>query len=282
MRLAYPVFVDATDTSPISAGAPLRPAAYLSRIGVTDVAADPANLVVAIATAQHRRIPFENLGIHLGTPVEVDPRVIVDRLVDGRRGGICYELNGLLLLALRAFGIDAHVVGARVESAAGLGPPLGHMAVLAQVGGEPWLVDVGFGGEMVCRPIDLASVAERRIECGSAAYLLEPYTRELAEFEAMAWWHSTSPRSRFTGSLIATLPVDGGRVSITGGAEDYRLIVTDARGTRTESDLDHPAALDVCRRVLGLDVDELPSLPLGSARDRSHSGRHGVGNGNPR
>ena len=138
--------------------------AYLARIGIGERPSlladhDTAELEVAavdsLACAQHRAIPFENLDIHRGLVVDVSPGAIVDKLITGRRGGICYELNGVLLLALRELGVQAQPIGAQVRTEAGLGLPLGHMAIVVGSGSARHLVDVGFGGEMVTARVDL-------------------------------------------------------------------------------------------------------------------------------
>ncbi|WLP89500.1 arylamine N-acetyltransferase [Gordonia sp. NB41Y] len=248
--------------SDISAPFPISD--YLARIGLDRPERVGPDEVQRIATAHHAVFPFENLDVHLGIPYEVDPERIVSRLLYGRRGGCCYDLNGLLLLALQALGVDVAAIGARVDAGDRLGPPLGHMALIVFGHRSPLLVDVGFGGEMVWRPIDLTSETDLRVDVGSAAYVLEDRCRDLVEFEAMAWWHSTSPRSRFTRSLICTLVVDGVRWTL-GDADDpgvYRLVVTDAAGRRT-SELDLAGARDVLSRVIGLDID---GIPLTAAR----------------
>ena len=215
--------------------------------------------VAALASAQFAAIPFENLDIHRGRPVEIDPDAIVEHLIVNRRGGICYQLNGLLWLALRALGVDASCIGARVCGADVMGPPLGHITVLAQIAGESWLLDVGFGGEMVCRPIDLTDQAQRRVEVGASAYLLEDHVRDLADFVAMAWWHSTSRRSRFTGSLICTRTVAGARITLTGADApgSYRLVDTDG-DDRAESVIDRAEAQRVLAESFGIEMDAIP------------------------
>lgn len=250
-----------------AAGFPLH--GYLTRVGLEADVAERGGvvdrgLVTQVVDAQHAAIAFENLDIHRGIAVSAEPARIVERLVVGRRGGICYELNGLLLCALRALGVPAWGVGAQVVGEHRLGPPLGHMAVLAQLDDEDWLLDVGFGGDKVCRPIDIADADARRVEVGAGAYVLEPLRRDLIDFEAMAWWHSTSPASRFTGSLICSLVIDGARHTLTGADAPgtYRLAVTDDQG-RTETVLDAESALSVARTAFGLDIDRLPRQATG-------------------
>lgn len=257
---------------------------YLARIGLTRV--ELADLPVAerirtVAGAQHRTIAFENLDIHRGEKVSVDPAEMIARLIGAQRGGICYQLNGVLALALDALGVPARLWGARVDAGAGPGPALGHMAVI--VGDrQPYLVDVGFGGEAVSRPVDPADPDTLRIPAGSASYLLDPRDRPLAEFAGMACWHSSAPESRFTGSVICTLPDGDGRTTLTGRiapdrALDYRLI-TQRDGARTEQAVSAAAATEILGRDFGMPGAVAPT----ASRVVDHRNRHAVGNGSPR
>ena len=150
-------------------GAP-RVRAYLDRIG----AQRPARPDATALRELHRRhlltVPFENLSVHLGEPVVLDPEALVDKVVTARRGGFCYELNGAFAALLTALGYPVTLLAGRVFGENGLGAPFDHLALRVDAGG-PWLVDVGFGRhtEVPCgwtnavnRPTPAASSASRR------------------------------------------------------------------------------------------------------------------------
>lgn len=81
--------------------------AYLERVGLErGVRADDDSLE-AIHRAQAYTIPFENFDILLGRCVSLETAAILDKLVGHKRGGYCFELNGLLLMALGTFGFEA-------------------------------------------------------------------------------------------------------------------------------------------------------------------------------
>lgn len=261
---------------------------YRARVGLNAAdldAADPAELVRTVAVAQHRAIAFENVDIHRGDCVGVEPAQVITRLIGARRGGICYQLNGLLALALDALGVPVQLWGARVDAGNGNGPgpALGHMAVVVPDGRQSWrLVDVGFGGEFVWRQVDPADPRSLQIPAGRARYVLDPHDRPLAAFTEMARWHSSSPHSRFTGSVICTLPAAGGRVTLTGrpgagGVLDYRLI-TLHDGIRTEEPLTAAAATAVLADGFGMRGAVAPAV----SRVVDHEKRQSVGNGRPR
>jgi arylamine N-acetyltransferase len=56
-------------------------------------------------------VPFENLDIHLGQPISLEPSDLFQKVVSGERGGYCFELNGLLVLVLEDVGGCRHETG---------------------------------------------------------------------------------------------------------------------------------------------------------------------------
>src|SRR5215469_14721248 len=122
-------------------------AAYLNRVGVTAPATCDAAGLRTLHRAHQRTVPFENLSIHLAEPISLDERDLIDKIVQRRRGGFCYELNGAFALLLEALGAQVSRVAARVYGEAGLGPPFDHLALIVRPadGSGPWLADVGFG-----------------------------------------------------------------------------------------------------------------------------------------
>lgn len=245
-----------------SAVATVSASDYLGRIGLP---ADPGptrgpDELRRIAAAHLATVPFENLHIHGGRPVRVDQEAVVARIVRDRRGGICYELNGALCWLLRDLGYAADLHAARVlTDPAAPGPPLGHVAcvVTGPALPEPWLVDIGFGGDSLVGPLaELTAPAPGGLLAsrdGRPAYLLEAEPRPLADFVAMAWWHSTSPESRFVRSLICSITTPEGRVTLA----DRRLRRTGPDGVR-ETRLDPRQTIEAYAEVFGIDLDELP------------------------
>ena len=99
---------------PVEALSPAQLQAYLARIGLEGpVGADLATLD-AIVRAHVQAIPFENLDVQLGRPLTTDPAAAFAKLVEARRGGWCYEHNGVLGAALSAIGFDVTRLSAGV------------------------------------------------------------------------------------------------------------------------------------------------------------------------
>ena len=229
--------------------------AYLSRIG----AAAPESPTLAALASLHRAhlltVPFESLDISLGRPIRLDRAALLAKVVDARRGGYCYELNGLFALLLRSLGYAVDLVSARVATADGLTDDFDHMALVVSGGrlDEPVLADVGFGEGFV-EPLPLRDGFERR-ERGHLVGLVRRdgawVSRErhdgedwrdcfvftttphvMADFTARNEWQQTSTESHFTRSRLASVLTPTGRVTLSGD----RLIRT-THGRREETRL---------------------------------------------
>ncbi len=132
-------------------------AAYLARLGLR--APPPPTLagLRALTAAHMAAIPFEGIDPFIGRPVSADLEVVQNKILHARRGGFCFELNGLLLAALEAFGFNTLPVLGRVRWSKREDEPhpaRTHLAILVDLGEEGrWLADVGFGGLMPDEPL---------------------------------------------------------------------------------------------------------------------------------
>src|SRR3989304_2800207 len=91
-------------------------------------------------------VPFENLDIIAGRPIVLEEEALLDKIVRRRRGGFCYELNGLFSALLRTLGFRVTRLSAGVLNEDGtFGPDFDHMTLLVELE-DRWLADVGVGG----------------------------------------------------------------------------------------------------------------------------------------
>jgi N-hydroxyarylamine O-acetyltransferase len=237
--------------------------AYLQRIAYTGPLDASPDTLARLHLAHLYAVPFENLDIHLGLRLSLEEAALFDKIVARRRGGFCYELNGLFGALLRELGFRVTMLSAEVASqSGGFSAEYDHLALRVDCG-EPWLVDVGFGNGFRL-PVRLNDAADQpqegsvyriaadgdyrillRRDAGSEwtpqyRFTLQPHA--LADFAERCHFHQTSRESHFTQGRICTLALPGGRVTISG----TRLIETTAAG-RTESELsgeaEHAAAL---------------------------------------
>ena len=134
---------------------------YCERIGAPAGGGRTVERLAELQTAQLFTMPFENFDIQLGRGINLDPDHLIDKLIRHRRGGYCFELNGLFLSALRAFGFEARPLLARVHVS---GEPTGrsHQLSLLNIDGRDWIADVGFGGACPRQPIPLQEGTESR------------------------------------------------------------------------------------------------------------------------
>ncbi|MFM5953952.1 MAG: arylamine N-acetyltransferase family protein [Novosphingobium sp.] len=133
--------------------------AYCARIGY----AGPRAADLATLTALHRAhvltIPFENLDVQLGTPPGQDAAAIFAKLVTARRGGWCYEQNGLFARALVSLGIAVTRLSAGVMRELRGEETMGsHLCLKVRIAGVDYLADVGFGSSQI-EPLALSEQA---------------------------------------------------------------------------------------------------------------------------
>lgn len=208
--------------------------AYFDRIGYGGPAAPTLDTLNAVVYAHASSIPFENLDVLLGRPIDIGAEAIVGKLVTLRRGGYCFEQNGLLLLVLEAMGYHVRPLSARIryQRPRDFTPPRTHLFVRVELEGESWMADVGVGGLSLTSVIRLIPDLEqptpherRRIlrEGGLlfhqahfagqwhdvSEFTLEempPIDRELAN-----WYTSAHPQSHFKNRLVVARALPGGR-----------------------------------------------------------------------
>lgn len=250
--------------------------AYLRRIVAERPAAPDADSLRDLQRRHLVAVPFENLSIHLGEEISLQPDDVVDKIVRRRRGGFCYELNGGFAALLTGLGYDVQLLAGRVFTGQRWGIPFDHMALTVRdESGRRWLVDVGFG-QNSHHPLRLDHERDQpdpagvfRIERtddgdlevlrdGKPQYRLETRPRALEDFAAGCWWHRTSPESHFTGSLVCSrLTEDGGRVTL--GGRD--LVFTSPDGERSLSRLTADEVLPAYSEHFGIELDREPPPP---------------------
>ena len=224
--------------------------AYLARLGFVDrPPPDPATLE-ALHRAHLRRVPFENLDIHIGRPITIDVDQFVTKIAVARRGGFCYELNGAFAWLLDSLGFAVDRLEARVHGEGGPIRPFDHLCLrVIAPSREPVLADVGFG-ECFDAPIPLRFGVDHqdaagvfRLEPsddgwtdlrrgGRPVYRFSSAARQIDDFAPGCAFHQ-SLQSHFTQNTVCTLRTDTGRTTVHG-----LTLVRTVDGERREETID--------------------------------------------
>lgn len=262
---------------------------YCERIGI----AGPLRADLATLRRLHARhlatVPFENLDRFLGRPIVLDEALVVEKIVDARRGGFCYELNGAFAALLRTLGFPVILLSAGVAREGGwFGPPYDHLTLEVTVEGHAWLVDVGFGrgpieplaldryeAQTVCEETyrtvstDAGIVVEmwNPIDVWQPQYRLQRAPEPFEAFAPMCAFHHGAAESPFARGRIVSLTRAGERLTLS----DDRFVRTQADGARSESVLcSADAYAQVLRDAFGIDLmpPETHALFAGIVSDR--------------
>jgi len=253
----------------------MRLSKYLDRVGYHGSARPDEATLRTLLRAHVSSVPFENLDVQLGRPLSIDISAAFDKLVDRRRGGWCYEQNGLFGWALAEIGFDVTRVAAAVmRQAHGDSTAANHLCLLVRVPGSPaaWLADVGFGGSLFA-PIPLAEGRYRHepfdlgLEWLADGYwrfwedkgdgpfcfdfLAEPGSEQALAAKCRVL--QSDPASNFVLNLVAQRRTADCHTTLRGRV----LRTVTANGTTTRT-LDTPRELvRTLETVFGLDVPEI-------------------------
>ena len=187
--------------------------AYLDRIDFRGSTEPDLATLAALQRAHMLAVPFENLDIHLGRRLVLDPAVNYGKIVERGRGGWCFELNGLFAWLLVELGFDVTLLGSRVGGSESGGSDLAHLLLRIDLD-QPYIVDVGFG-EGALDPVPLAAIPGgviHHLDGLSVAFTTQP--RRLDEFQQMSDHLQTSPDSSFVRRRVAHRALPDGRISL--------------------------------------------------------------------
>lgn len=244
---------------------------YLERIDYHGPLEPTQETLFQLHRAHMLAVPFENLDIHLGRRIAIDQPALFHKIVEQRRGGFCYELNGLFSALLSALGFEVTLLSARVARADGsFGPAFDHLTIMVQLQ-QRWLADVGFGAsflEPLCmdhpdkQPRDKQFYRVRaetdgwfmqQLEGGAwqTKYVFSLHAQQHSDFSAMCLHHQTSAESSFTQRRVCTRATPEGRITLS----DMRLIITQD-GRQNEHILTDEAEYQaVLKEYFGITID---------------------------
>jgi N-hydroxyarylamine O-acetyltransferase len=211
--------------------------AYFQRIGYKGTRTPTLETLRAIHVRHTETIAFENLNPLLGWPVPLDPASLQQKMVRDGRGGYCFEHNILFKHALdtlrfRVTGLAARVLWGAAENTV---TARTHMLLHVDLDGQPYIVDVGFGGVTLTGPLRLETDIEqatphepfRLLKANDefieqvnirgdwvSLYRFNLQENLLPDYEVTNWYLSNHPGSRFVTGLLAARPAPDRRYAL--------------------------------------------------------------------
>lgn len=226
---------------------------YLQRINI----GKPINInLESLSYLQNNHIlsiPFENLDVMNGVHIPLDVETYYEKIVNKKRGGFCYELNGLFHWLLEQLGFSSYLVSATIHRSDGNWGLAGSHAAQIITLDQPYLVDVGFGnsariplpltgesredvsGEYRILSVDNGFFHKQRKEEDNwrSLYRFSKSEKELTDFKDVCHHVQTSPESHFTQRLLVTIARENGRLTLARN----KLTITE-NGNKQEKEID--------------------------------------------
>jgi len=256
-------------------------AAYAERIGYSGRLEPTLETLRGLAKHHVAAIPFENVSVLLGQPVELTPEALEKKLVHDRRGGYCFEQNGLMLGILGQIGFEVRPLAGRVriEMPRDFTPARTHLFLVVTLDQEEWIFDGGVGGMSLTSPIRYRLGDEQETLHESRRIVHEEgrnfhqawmgdrwqdvyeFTGEkmpLIDREVGNWWTSTHPASKFATNLFAARSEEHGiRLNLL----NDRLTRRRGADVLEQQTLTTPEEVGaVLRTRFGIDVPDDPRL----------------------
>ncbi|MEK3937680.1 arylamine N-acetyltransferase [Sporosarcina sp. FSL W7-1349] len=243
---------------------------YLKRFQASDLTEPSFEHLAELQFRHMQHIPFENLDVIRRVPIYLNLSTIYEKLVTARRGGYCYELNGLFHWLLNELGYDAHLLSATVCRPNGQWAKADtHAAILVQME-QPYLVDVGFGDATI-QPIPLDGtertdssgtywiesrgdgffdLIRRRNGAQRTLYRFNRESKSLVDFHEGCVFNQVSKESTFTHADLATRATESGRITLS----DRELKVKE-NGNETKIVLTTEEKKNVLAETFGIVLD---------------------------
>ena len=243
---------------------------YLDRISYIGSLEPTAETLDALHQAHLFSVPFENLNIHNNLAISLEPEQLYRKIVEQRRGGFCYELNGLFSRLLKELGYQVTLLSAGVKhkSDESYGPEFDHLTLLVELE-QRWLADVGFGiGFRHPLLLDNREKQEQEVESYKfideddyvilmrrkyledwrPAYRFKLVPRQYDDFLGMCRYHTTSPESPFLKHPLIVMDQPDGKMELM----DRRFTRTFPDGSTEQHELDDAAYKIFLREKFGV------------------------------
>ncbi|MCR4434729.1 MAG: arylamine N-acetyltransferase [Clostridiales bacterium] len=247
--------------------------AYLERIkyeGKTDVSYET---LYGLHTSHTLNVPFENLDVYFKKPILLDRDSLFKKIVENKRGGYCFEMNGIFSFVLQELGFKVTNLLARGTMDGKTYFAKTHQVLMVEIGEKRWLADVGFGNDGITAPVLLEEGIDQQQFTHTFRLLKDPkfgyvlqnkvgdeyrymyaFTLEEcypADYLMSNHFTATFPGSFFTTMKMCTMPTIKGRITLTD--RNFKIL---ENGQVSEKKLSSDAEFDeILKKYFGLDMD---------------------------
>ncbi len=223
-----------------------------------------------------QQIPSENLDVFCHQGVKLDRETLTQKILLRRRGGYCFEQNGLFFAALTELGFKCHANMARVHRNRPQPGGRTHHINLVELEGQTWVCDVGFGGSGFREPLMLQADLEveqlgeiyRLHESDVHGFYLQKkvgqewqplYTFKVEpampiDLEMANFYTSKSPDHVFLDAIMGTRMTANGRVTLLN--HTFKVFDLTTGTLETETVTDFAAYLRSLKKHLGVELNE--------------------------
>ena len=208
---------------------------YLNRIGISKIENPTLKFLTKLQNRHMLSIPFEDLDIPDRERIVLDNSHIYQKIILTKRGGFCYELNGLFHWLLTELGFKVDVLSARVYSheQKNYSPEFDHMTLLAHLE-KDYLTDVGFG-DSFRKPIEMPTGELKDIsgnyriininnfyylqrfedEEWIPQYMFTTEPRKFEDFSERCDYQQDNPDSHFRNRIVCSIATPTGRITLS-------------------------------------------------------------------
>ena len=206
---------------------------YLNRIEFKGTKEPTIKNLFLLQDTHNKNVPYENLDIMNNIRISLEIPDIYDKIVNRKRGGYCFELNGIFGWLLRSLGYDVNDYFARYLRDEPEIPMRRHRVLLVSCENETFLCDVGIGSAVPLLPIKFLlnepqpqnKDIYRLIFDDFLGYVLEEFRHDEwlplfsfttekqlnKDFLATHWYCETHPDSCFRAMNLVSMRTDTGR-----------------------------------------------------------------------
>lgn len=245
--------------------------AYLVRIGFER----PSRLDIRGLSQLHRAhlmtFTWEALDAFMGWPSAITPAAAFAKMVGGRRGGWCYEMNGLFGAALAALGFRVTRLCGGVDREKLGDSAIGNHLTLRVDLDRPYLAEVGVADAIV-EPVPLAAgpISQRGFDFSimpadggwlrfnnhargiAKSFDFRPDHSDEAAMAATHGWLTQDPGSPFTNALAVLRHTTDGYVALQNDC--LRRVTANSLSEQRITSADHLA--DTLETVFDLDIPQ--------------------------